>query len=195
MTVLEDLTYQRVHEAMRQVQREGFLPASQHGASHLDQPLDIGHGQTNSQPTTVRNMLALLDVQPGDRVLDVGSGSGWTTALIAHLTGPDGEVIGVEIVPELAQAGAENLEATDQPWASIEQATTGSFGAPERAPFQRILVSAGADSMPETLIAQLDVGGVMVVPVAGTMLKITATRGAPLIEEHGKYRFVPLVAS
>jgi protein-L-isoaspartate(D-aspartate) O-methyltransferase len=77
--------------------RERFLPASEVRRAAYDGPLDIGHGQTNSQPRTVRAMLELLDVQPGQRVLDVGAGSGWTTALLAHLTGPAGEVLGVEL--------------------------------------------------------------------------------------------------
>src|SRR4051812_9944700 len=81
--------------------REAFLPASHHRFAGVDEPLPIGHGQTNSQPSTVRRMLSLLDVEPGQRVLDVGSGSGWTTALLAHLVGPGGSVVGVERYADL----------------------------------------------------------------------------------------------
>ena len=77
----------RVAEAFAAVPREWFLPAAQRRRASYDGPIDIGHGQTNSQPRTVANMLRLLDVRAGDRVLDVGSGSGWTTGLLAHLTG------------------------------------------------------------------------------------------------------------
>src|SRR5688572_33158348 len=99
----------RVDEAFAAVPRRDFLPARQHPFAGLDQALDIGYGVTNSQPTTVRNMLELLDAQPGDRVLDVGSGSGWTTALLAHLVGPTGSVVGVERIPELVEASRANL--------------------------------------------------------------------------------------
>lgn len=195
MTQAEDSVEHRVCAAMREIAREAFLPDARRADAGRDEPIDIGRGQTNSQPTTVRNMLRLLNVRLGDRVLDVGSGSGWTTALLAHLTGPTGTVIGLEVVPELVQRGAANLASTQQPWASIEQASRGTLGAPDRAPFERILVSAAADALPRDLVDQLSLGGVLVIPVAGTMLKVTATPGAPIIEEHGHYRFVPLITT
>src|SRR5215210_3959474 len=92
--------------------RTGFLPRSQRRMASHDGPLAIGRGQTNSQPRTVDAMLRLLRVEPGQRVLDVGSGSGWSTALLAHLTGDSGEVLGVEIEPELVRWGGKNLAAT-----------------------------------------------------------------------------------
>lgn len=195
MTQADDSAGQRIRAAMREISREAFLPGAQRADAGRDEPIDIGLGQTNSQPTTVRNMLRLLNVRPGDRVLDVGSGSGWTTALLARLTGPAGMVTGLEIVPELVQTGAANLASTGQPWASIEQASRGTLGAPDRAPFERILVSAAADALPRDLVDQLGLGGVLVVPVAGTMLKVTATPGPPIVEEHGHYRFVPLITT
>src|SRR3712207_5378151 len=97
-----------VTEAFREVPREQFLPARSRRWAGYDGPIRIGHGQTNSQPRTVEAMLRLLDVRPGQRVLDVGAGSGWTTGLLAHLVGPDGRVLGVELVPALAKSGAAN---------------------------------------------------------------------------------------
>ena len=170
--------------------RDGFLPDRERRRASYDGPLEIGQGQTNSQPRTVAAMLRLLDVRPGHRVLDVGSGSGWTTALLAHLTGPTGVVAGVELEPELVGFGAANLAATGQTWASIRAAVPGVLGLPDEAPWDRILVSAEPRSLPESLVDQLADDGIMVIPVAGTMLRVT-NPGATLTD-HGHYRFVPL---
>lgn len=181
-----------VADAFAAVPRGLFLPGGDRLAD-VDGPVQIGHGQTNSQPRTVADMLRLLDVRRGQRVLDVGSGSGWTTALLAHLTGPKGSVRGVEIVPELAESGREHLAATGRPWADIEPAVPGVLGLPEGAPYDRILVSAGAEELPGELVDQLVPGGRMVIPVAGEMLLVVAGPDGPVVSEHGAYRFVPLV--
>ncbi|QTD45521.1 protein-L-isoaspartate O-methyltransferase family protein [Ottowia testudinis] len=172
--------------------RTGFLPPEQRPQAAHDGPLPIGHGQTNSQPRTVANMLRLLDVAPGMRVLDVGAGSGWSTALLAHLVGPQGQVHGVELAPELVRFGAANLATTQQPWASIVTATPGVLGLPAQAPFDRILVSAEPATLPQTLVDQLRDGGVMVIPVAGEMLRVVRHGSKTEITRHGAYRFVPL---
>ena len=182
---------------MDAVPRRAFLPADQQRHSERDAPLPIGHGQTNSQPTTVRRMLELLDVQPGHRVLDVGCGSGWTTALLAWLTGPSGQVWGVERVPDLATFGAANVSSAGMPWAHVRGTVPHELGLSERAPFDRILVSAQARVLPSELVAQLAPRGVLVMPVSGRMMRVTATgedASGLQVEEHGWYRFVPLVA-
>jgi protein-L-isoaspartate(D-aspartate) O-methyltransferase len=181
-----------VGTAFQAVPRTGFLPRSQRRMAGFDGPLSIGHGQTNSQPRTVEAMLRLLDVRPGQKVLDVGSGSGWTTALLAHLTGSSGQVAGVEIEPELVLFGADNLAATGQPWASIRGAVPGVLGLPEDAPYDRILVSAEPRTLPQQLVDQLADGGRMVIPVSGTMLLVTKDGDRVDVTEHGGYRFVPL---
>jgi protein-L-isoaspartate(D-aspartate) O-methyltransferase len=170
--------------------RVGFLPRSVRRRASYDGPLPIAAGQTNSQPRTVEAMLRLLEVEPGQRVLDVGSGSGWTTALLAHLVGPDGEVIAVELEPELVTFGATRLEATHQPWARIQQATPHVLGDPDHAPYDRILVSAEPDTLPQELVDQLGPTGRMVIPVAGWMTLVVMP--GPVVTEHGPYRFVPL---
>ena len=183
----------RVDAAFAAVPREWFLPEQQRPRASYDGPLDIGFGQTNSQPRTVADMLRLLEVQPGDRVLDVGSGSGWTTGLLAHLTGPTGSVVGVELEPVLVDFGRANLAHGDWPWARIEQATQGVYGDPAGAPYDRILVSAQARELPRSLVDQLAIPGRMVVPVGGRMLLVVKdASGAEAISRHGGYRFVPL---
>lgn len=183
----------RVAQALEDLPRAWFLPPKQRERAGYDGPLDIGHGQTNSQPRTVENMLVLLDVLPGQRVLDVGSGSGWTTALLARLTGPEGAVRGVEVVPELARIGAANLARTGQPWAQITVAATDVLGLPDEGPFDRILVSAEARTMPKQLVDQVAVDGRMVIPVAGTMHLVCRGPEGVQVSRHGGYRFVPLV--
>jgi protein-L-isoaspartate(D-aspartate) O-methyltransferase len=170
----------RVAEAFAAMPREGFLPKGERRRAAYDGPLAIGHGQTNSQPATVEAMLRLLDVRAGQKVLDVGCGSGWTTALLAHLTGPTGRVLGVELEPDLVDFGRENLDRAGVPWASIFEAAPGVLGLPDAAPFHRILVS------------QLHTGGVMVAPVDGTMLRVSCSMRGVGITRHGAYRFVPL---
>ncbi|QZY29012.1 protein-L-isoaspartate O-methyltransferase family protein [Nocardioides coralli] len=179
-----------VADAFEAWPREGFLPEALRRRAPFDGPLEIGHGQTNSQPRTVEAMLRLLDVRREQRVLDVGSGSGWTTALLAHLTGPGGEVTGVELEPDLVAFGSANLARTGQVWASIRAADPGVLGWPAGAPYDRILVSAEPRHLPQELVDQLADEAVMVIPVGGTMLRVT-NPGA-VVTRHGGYRFVPL---
>ncbi len=184
---------ERVRAAFDHVRRVDFLPPDQRGFAREDRAVPIGHGQTNSQPTTVLNMLDLLEAVPGHHVLDLGCGSGWTTALLGHIVGPTGSVHGLEIVPELAAWGRENLAAYDMAWADIVLANPGRLGLPEQAPFDRILVSAEAGAVPQRLVAQLAVDGVMVIPVAGRMCLVRRTAEGQSVEHHGFYSFVPLV--
>ncbi|MGA4670377.1 protein-L-isoaspartate O-methyltransferase family protein [Propionibacteriaceae bacterium Y1923] len=182
----------RLAEAFRAAPRRRFLPREQRRYADLDLPLRLAHGQTNSQPTTVANMLELLDVRPGQRVLDVGAGSGWTTALLAHLVGPTGRVLAVERVPVLRDGAAKAVAGIG--WAEVHLATSGVLGLPGLAPFDRILVSAAPDHLPGGLVAQLDVGAVMVIPVAGELLRVTRLDpDRAEVTRHGFYNFVPLV--
>lgn len=182
-------------QAFAAVPRECFLPPAERRFAGLDRPLPIGHGQTNSQPTTVRHLLRYLDVRPGQRVLDVGCGSGWTTALLAYLVGPEGEVVGVEIVPELVDFGRSNLERAEVTRARVVAADPEVLGFPAGAPYDRILVSAEARALPAALVAQLGEDGVLVVPVTGrlTVVRRRGPRAEPTVHVVGRYAFVPLL--
>jgi protein-L-isoaspartate(D-aspartate) O-methyltransferase len=182
----------RVADAFAATPRAWFLPRLSRRRADYDGPIQIGRGQTNSQPRTVEAMLRLLDVRRGDRVLDVGSGSGWTTALLAHLTGPTGEVVGVELEPELVDFGRRNLDRARRRWARIEQADPDRLGWPDEAPYDRVLVSAEPRTLPGALVDQLVVGGRMVIPVNGVMLLVQRTDSGTEVSQHGGYRFVPL---
>jgi protein-L-isoaspartate(D-aspartate) O-methyltransferase len=174
--------------------REGFLPGALRERAHDDTPLPIGHDQTSSQPSTVAAMLRLLDVPVGTRVLDVGAGSGWTTVLLARLVGPGGEVLGLELVPELAAWGASNVAAANVSWARLEAADPSRLGRDRPGGWDRILVSAAARRLPDALVEQLAPGGRMVVPVQNTMELVERDRlGRVHVTEHGSYVFVPLL--
>ncbi|TLP74223.1 protein-L-isoaspartate O-methyltransferase family protein [Nesterenkonia sphaerica] len=181
-----------IAEAMAAVPRADFLPEEVRYLAQVDQALPIGFAQTNSQPRTVKAMLRLLEVQPGQKVLDVGAGSGWSTSLLAHLVGRHGQVIGVELVPELTQGAAAAVAAHRMPWAEVRQATPGQLGLPQEAPFHRILVSAEAQELPQALVDQLEVGGIMVTPVRGQLLRVVKDAEDITVTRHGPYTFVPL---
>lgn len=184
-----------IERAFQDVPRSEFLPEGVQIDALRDRPLSIGYGQTNSQPSTVRAMLQWLDVQPGDNVLDVGSGSGWTTALLTHLVGDAGRVEAVEIVPQLVAFGRDNCERLGIRNAAFHQAQR-QIGWPQSAPYDRILVSASAAKLPALLLGQLKVGGSnkMVIPVGNEILEISiGTNGEIRIIDHPGFIFVPLL--
>lgn len=182
-----------VAAAMRALDRAAFLPPGQRRHAREDRALPLGHGSTGSQPSTVAAMLRLLAVPPAARVLDVGAGSGWTTALLAWLVGPGGQVLGLELEPEVATWGAGNVAATGMPWARVEQADPEHLGRPRPGGWDRILVSAAADRLPVPLVEQLAPRGVLVVPVGRTMHRVVRRPdGSTQVTTHGSYVFVPL---
>lgn len=138
-------------------------------------------------------MLEWLEVKPGNKILDVGSGSGWTTALLAYLTGPRGYVYAVEAVPELVVFGRQNCRKLHIKNAEFYQASK-TYGLPSQAPYERILVSAAARRLPQELLAQLKTGGKMVIPVYNDILAIQKRPGGQIkTRTHPGFVFVPLV--
>ncbi|OHA84570.1 MAG: protein-L-isoaspartate O-methyltransferase [Candidatus Yonathbacteria bacterium RIFOXYC1_FULL_52_10] len=179
--------------AFRAIDRKDFVRPEYLTEAYLDTALPIGFEQTISQPTTVAYMLELLDAKPGDRILDVGSGSGWTTALLAHIAGTAGEVFGVERIPELVDFGSTNLIKYSFPRAHLTHADT-TLGLPEKSPFDRILVSAASPELPLELVAQLALGGTLVIPIGTSLIKIQKNRDGDITSsEHPGFVFVPLI--
>ncbi len=179
--------------AFRAVDRKDFVLPEYQSLAYENAPLPIGYGQTISQPYTVAFMLNLLAPSAGQRILDVGSGSGWTTALLAHIVGSAGRVYGIELIPELVAFGRNNLARYQFGHTTIEQAGA-LFGLPEEAPFDRILVSAAGTDVPGALLSQLSDTGILVIPVKNSIIKIQKVPGQkPMREVHEGFVFVPLI--
>jgi protein-L-isoaspartate(D-aspartate) O-methyltransferase len=181
-------------KAFERVKRHDFLPAEMTAEEGVDAPLPIGHGQTNSQPFTVAFMLELLQPQSGQRILDIGSGSGWTTALLADVVGPKGKVFAIERVSELKKFGEENVKKYN--FSNVEFfCRDGSQGLPEAAPFDRILVSAAATEVPPILKQQLVVSGRMVIPTDAEDIRLIQRLGDEKFsqEKFPGFLFVPLI--
>jgi protein-L-isoaspartate(D-aspartate) O-methyltransferase len=156
----------RVTDALAKVERQQFVPADLAARAYDNRPLPIGHGQTISQPLIVAVMTHLLHLEPDARVLEVGTGSGYQTAILAELAG---EVVTIEAVADLAAPAAAKLRAMG--YDNVEFRTgDGARGCPERAPFDAIMVTAAARSVPPALIDQLAPGGRMVIPIGADPL-------------------------
>ncbi|HVS19813.1 MAG TPA: protein-L-isoaspartate(D-aspartate) O-methyltransferase, partial [Planctomycetota bacterium] len=185
---------ERVLAALRAVPRHRFVPAEFAREAYDDGPLPIGHGQTISQPYVVAFMTQIADLQPGERVLEVGTGSGYQAAVLAEL---GCEVWTVEIVQALAERAARDLREAGYTSVHV-RAGDGYRGWPEHAPFDAIVVTAAPDHVPEPLLEQLAVGGRLVLPVgpqgwAGQeIVRITRTAEGYEREELLPVRFVPM---
>lgn len=154
----------RVLAAMDKVERHLFVPAPQRAAAYADSPLPIGHGQTISQPYIVARMTELLEVGPGDKVLEIGTGSGYQSAVLSEVVGPSGEVYTIEIVAPLGVLARETLEGEGYHNVHV-RIGDGYKGWPEQAPFDAIIVTAAPPEVPRPLLEQVKVGGRIVLPV------------------------------
>jgi len=187
----------RLEKAFKHVERARFMRTRDRHLAPIDAAFSIGQGQTISQPYTVKHMLMWLEPEAGQRVLDVGSGSGWTTALLAHLVGPKGEVYAVERVPELKQFGEKNCRKFGCPNVQFHLAGN-ELGLPQYAPYDRILVSAASDTeVPQTLIDQIAPNGKMVIPVNHSIDELKKDEGGNIAyhNQHHGYSFVPLIVA
>jgi len=179
-------------EAFRHIERVDFVLDPTVSDVYEDYPLQIGYQQTISQPTTVAMMLEMLSPKEGDKILDIGSGSGWTTALLSFIVGTKGSVTGVERVDSLVNFGNSNLKKYKFKNSKIIQAKDELGIVGEK--FDRILVSAAAAELPYSLIEQLNIGGKLVIPVKNSIYEITKKEDGKIIKlEHYGFRFVPLI--
>lgn len=182
----------RVLEAMRTVPRHRFVPLSERAHAYEDRPLPIGRGQTISQPYIVALMTELAEVQPGDDVLEVGTGSGYQAAVVAQM---GARVYSIEIVEPLAKRAQKLLDELGYGRRVDVRAGDGYGGWPEHAPFDAILVTAAPPKVPEPLKRQLAVGGRLVIPVGEhfqSLLRITRTKEGFREESVIPVRFVPM---
>jgi len=179
--------------AFEKIDRQNFIRPDNFSDAYGDYPLPIGQNQTISQPYTVAFMLELLQAGSTDKILDVGSGSGWTTALLADLVDKGGYVYGTEIIPELVDFGRENLSKCGIVNADIYLAGQ-QLGLAEQAPYNRILVSASGDDLPNELLFQLGIGGRMVIPIQNSIWKVDKKGNKEFkYERFPGFVFVPLV--
>ncbi len=183
-------------EAFSRIQRIEFIPEDLVSYGEVDIPLPIGFGQTISQPLTVATMLELLAVGTGDNVLDVGTGSGWTTALLADMVGEKGKVTSLEVIEQLCEFGKKNLEKYDFLRKGIVEVycQSATDGFEKNAPYDCILVSASVDDLPEALKKQLKIGGKMVLPVRNSLWFVQKKAEDDFyIEKFPGFSFVPFI--
>lgn len=185
-----------VTEAFKKIDRADFVPEDQKKDAYKNNPLSIGFGQTISQPLTVAFMLELLEPKAGEKVLDIGTGSGWQAALLSRLVGPEGKVVTVERIPELKSFAEENFLKTGIASKNIIETKLGdgSEGDPTDAPFDRIIAAAAGQRIPGAWKEQLRIGGRLVAPVKDSIIVLDKL-GPDEFEEkrHFGFSFVPLV--
>lgn len=188
------LKAERIIEAMRAIKREDFVPLQMRPYAWEDHPLPIGHGQTISAPHMYAIMLETAGIRPGDRVLEIGAGSGYGAALLSFLAGKKGKVYSMEVVHALADSARKNLARSGLGATVIE--ADGRQGYPQGAPYDRIMVTASSESVPSALLEQLKVGGKMLIPVGShfqELMLVEKSKSGVNIKPILSVVFVPLV--
>jgi len=184
----------KVLEAMRTVPRHFFVTEALRGRAYDDNALPINFNQTISQPFIVARMTELLELNKQMRVLEIGAGSGYQTAILAQLAS---QVYAIERIGELAREAHDRIRALGIYNATVK-AFDGTLGWSAHGPYDAILVAAGGPRIPDPLVAQLKVGGRLVIPIGATresqkLVRVIKTETKPKIEEHGSCQFVPLI--
>ncbi len=202
ISYLESLGYIRsenVKNALLRVPREEFIPKPYRDLAYVDRPLPIGYGQTISAIHMVAIMTEALDPRPGDKVLEIGTGSGYQAAVLAEIVcrGGEGHVYSIERIPELAEYARKNLDRTGYSDCVTVITGDGTRGYPEKAPYDRIIVTAAAPDIPKPLIEQLRDGGRMVIPIGDRWIQrlyIIDKKNGKIITRHSiECLFVPLI--
>ncbi|MFH1841544.1 MAG: protein-L-isoaspartate O-methyltransferase [Candidatus Nealsonbacteria bacterium] len=187
----------KIIEAFQRIKRKNFLPDEMKNLAELNEALPIDYGQTISQPLVVAFMLEKLQPEEGNKILDIGSGSGWTSALLAEVVGKEGKIISLEIIPELKEFGEKNVDKYN----FIKEGRVQFFladgleGCREKAPFDRILCSAAVQGkMPKAWEEQLKVGGRIATPIGSSIWVFVKKSKEDLKKtEYPGFSFVPLV--
>ncbi len=182
---------QRVVEAIKKIPRENFVEEKYKKYAYGNYPLPIPEGQTISQPYTVAFMLELMELKKGEKILEIGAGSGYNAAVMSDVVGEDGEIISIEINDKLVEFANNNLKKTGIKNVKIIKGD-GSKGYENGAPYDKIIITADCPHMPEKLFEQLKDGGIMVLPLKSIMTKITKKGKEKIIREYGGFSFVPL---
>lgn len=185
---------EKVLQAMENVPRHLFVAVSHEEQAYSDRPLPIGHDQTISQPYIVAFMTEALQVRKGDKILEIGSGSGYQAAVLAEM---GAEVFTIELIPELAEMAERNLKNAGYEAVQVKQGN-GYLGWPEESPFDGIIVTAAPEKVPQALLDQLKKGAALIIPVGPSgaiqhLQKIVKTRRGTSVTELTPVRFVPMV--
>lgn len=200
------LKTEHIINAFRHIDRVDFVPKDLRHLAYMNEPLSIGYGQTISQPWTVAFMLELLNPLPGQKILDIGSGSGWQTALLSYIVSHDkhgnllpeedsGKVVGVELIPELAKESRAHIGKYSfiKKHVAEVHCLSAEHGFPEEAPFQRIIAAASAYRIPDIWKEELDEGGIIVAPVKSRIMALYKKDGTFTEKAYEGFAFVPFV--
>jgi protein-L-isoaspartate(D-aspartate) O-methyltransferase len=190
------LKSKRIEEALRKIPRHLFVPENIRYMAYRDTPLSIGNNQTISQPSTVVAMTEALNVKEGQKVLEIGTGSGWQGAILAYLVGEKGFVYSLEVIKELVEFAKKNIIKLGIINMKII-VKDGSLGLEEKAPFDRIIVTAAAPDIPKSYMEQLKENGILVIPVGNLYLQemyvVKKLKNKIKKKTIGNFMFVPLV--